>query len=81
MTTTPLLATHPEQRSELLRQTRAIESMVIISTSVAALIALHMGLESTKWLFAGILLLTSQALFAHLACRPTPEVSGVGEEE
>ena len=50
-------------------------------TSVAALIALHMGLESTKWLFAGILLLTSQALFAHLACRPTPAVSGVGEEE
>ena len=81
ITTTPLLATHPEQRTELPRQTRAIESVLIITTSVAALITLHMGLESTKWLFAGILLLTSQALFSHLACGPTSEASGVGEEE
>jgi len=81
MTTTPLLATHPEGRVDLPRQTRAIESVVIITTSVAALIALHMGLESSKWLLAGILLLTSQALFAHMACRPTPEASAVGEQE
>ncbi len=81
MTTMPLLATHPERRPDLPLQTRAIESVVIITTSVAALITLNMGLASTKWLFAGILLLTSQVLFVHLSCRPTPKASGVGEEE
>ena len=80
ITTTPLLATHPEQRTELPRQTRAVESVLIITTSVAALITLHMGLESTKWLFAGILLLTSQALFVHISCNPTVEAGKIGEE-